>query len=192
MLTVVDKLQHTDGEPGDFDLTTPQKARLLRLAMEVPDSVSEGTDQRSDLLYDFLKCPLPQEESLANFIPAPVKGFLETTGSFRGAPMADLLADPTTQVSIIERIKEYAKQSGMSVKSEGQTDVLLSVYYAAIAHALLFHDKKLSEHSYGHLISAFQALAEKEWVSLVLRQLFSKAHEHCRAIEQEGEKVSLQ
>ena len=152
------------GEQDKFELSSKQKTQLLNLGLKTAPADIEGQESREDLLYDVLRHPLPLDVSKINLLPPPLRGLSRRVRSITGAPLSELLTDSNTDIAALEKIKEYTKQSGKSTKSEGQMDVLFAIYYAAIASGLLFHDRKITEHSYDHLANAFESLAEKNWI----------------------------
>jgi len=91
-----------------------------------------------------------------------------------------LVQNPQTDISAIQRIKNFAKESGAAATSKVEGDVLLVLYYAAIASALLLHGMKITKHSWADLAQFFRSLAKKEWVLPELKAFFLKAHEHCK------------
>jgi len=83
---------------------------------------------------------------------------------------------------VLEKIKQYAKESGTSTNSEDEKDVFLAVYYAAIASALVFHNEKITRHSYKGLERFFSSFTDKGWVLKEIKELFHGAQKHCRRI----------
>ncbi|MHC4566681.1 MAG: hypothetical protein ACYTE3_13095 [Planctomycetota bacterium] len=163
-------------EPEEIKLSTEQKTELLHIGLE---AAAGGTQDKADLLYDILSNPLPLDASAVNMLPAPLRGLSRRVRSVAGAPIVELLKSPDTSMSTIETIKEYAKRSGKSAGSEYLTEVFLSIYYAAIACGLMFHGRKITEHSWDHLVEAFRSLAEKDWVQEELVNLLKRAQEYC-------------
>ena len=172
----------------DLELTPKQKTKLLALGIETPGSLADVNEQKADLLYDVLEGSLPPEVSIEDSIPVPLKGLWQKVSRATSVSIRELLTKPTTNISVINKIKEYAKQLGRSTESEDENDVFLTVYYAAIAYGMVTQDKKITEHSYEHLVEAFDTLIQKDWVSQELRDLFAKAYESCK-IEKQNNKV---
>lgn len=90
------------------------------------------------------------------------------------------MKNPERGISVIKEIKDYAKQSGASAKSEIESDIFLVIYYGTIANALLFHDQKITQHSYKDLEQFFCSFAKKDWILDELTELFKKAQEYCQ------------
>jgi len=168
-------------EREEIELSAEQKTELLNLGLEVAAEDQGATEYKADLLYDILNYPLPVDGPAVNMLPAPLRGLSRNVRSIAGAPIIELLTSSETSVSTIEAIKEYAKQSGKSAEPEDRADVFLAVYYGAIASGLVFHGNKITEHSYEHMVEAFGALAERDWMADDLTELLTKAQKHCQA-----------
>jgi len=163
-------------ESKDIELNAEQKTALLHLGLEA--DTAEPVD-KADMLYDILNSPLPLDGPAAEMLPVPLRNLSRRVRSIAGAPITELLTSSKTSISTIETIKVYAKNSGKSAEPEDLTEVWLSVYYAAIASALIFHDRKITEHSWDHLSEAFLSLSEKDWMQKELTELLKRAETHC-------------
>lgn len=171
-----------DNESQDFDLTHSQKSRLLSLGLRSkPDKL--GTDkeeQKADMLYDVLSRTLPADPSVVNSLPPVVKGLSSRLRSLAGQPIGELLQDPATDITTIKKIKQYAKDSGTSSSSEAENDVFMAVYCAAIGSALVFHNEKITQHSYQDLEQFFLSFTRKDWILEEIAELLKKAQEYCQ------------
>jgi len=94
-----------------------------------------------------------------------------------GKPLRKVLLDEETDLRIIEKIKEYGKK--LAVREEPERSAGIAVYYAAIASALVFHEKKITRHSYRYLRDSFEVL-DKNWMPGDLARHITKAHRVCR------------
>jgi len=54
------------------------------------------------------------------------------------------------------------------------------IYYASIAGALVFHQEKITQHSYGKLQEAYADLEQKKWIPSDLKDLFKREKAVCR------------
>ena len=176
-----------DKESKDIELTGEQKTRLLSLGLESEPN-EDGTDideKKADLLYDVLSHPMPVDTSVVNSLPTALRGLCKRLSSVAGEHLGDLLQNPERGISVIKEIKEYAKQSGTSAKSEIESDIFLVIYYGTIANALLFHNQKITQHSYNDLEQFFCSFAKKDWILDELTELFKKAQEYCQEKSEE-------
>ena len=135
-----------DKESKDIELTREQKTRLLSLGLdsEPPEDDTDMEEKKADLLYEVLSHPMPVNTSVANSLPTALRGLCKRLHSIAGEPLGGLLQNPERGISIIKEVKEYAKQSGTSAKSEIESDIFLVIYYGTIANALLFHNQKIT------------------------------------------------
>ena len=171
-----------DKESKDIELTGEQKTRLLSLGLE-SEPAEDSTDideKKADLLYDVLSHPMPVDKSVVNSLPTALRGLCQRLHAVAGEPLGDLLQNPDRNISVIKEIKECAKQSGTSAKSEIESDIFLVIYYAGIANALLFHNQKITQHSYKDLEQFLCSFTKKDWVLEELTDLFTKAQEYCQ------------
>ena len=175
-----------DNESQKLDLSRHQKSRLLSLGLgSKPRELStDKVEQKSDMLYDVLARTLPVDPSVVNSLPDVVRGLSSGLQSLAGLPIGDLLQDPTTDITTISRIKQYAKESGTSSDSDNENDVFLVVYYAAIASALLYHNEKITKHSYKELERFFYSFTKEDWMLDELIGLFKKGQKYCQYNQQ--------
>jgi len=148
-----------------------------------------GKASNSSVVYDDISlkalCNLYLDPSVVDSLPDVVKGLSSGLQSLAGLPTGELLQDPTTEIATIKKIKQYARESGTSEDCEDKNDVFLVVYYAAIASAMVFNHKKITQHSYKDLEKFFYSFTEKDWVLDELTELFTKAQERYREKSEE-------
>lgn len=173
-----------DNESQDFSLTQEQKSRLLSLGLNSGshEMDKDEAEQKTDILYEILYSSLPVDPSVVNSLPPVVKGLSSKLRSLAGHTIGELLQNPKTDISTLRKIKNYAKDSGTSSNSEVENDVFLVVYYAAIASAVVFNHKKITQHSYKDLEQYFSSFTQKDWVLDEIKGLFHGAQKHCRRI----------
>ena len=174
-----------DKEPENLDLTSNQKTRLLSLgrSSKASETSVDLKEKKADLLYDILTRTLPVDQSIVDSLPPVLRGLTSKLSSVAGEPLGKLLKNPKTHISVIKKIKFYAKESGASSKSKAESDIFLAIYYAAIASALLFHNKTITQHLHEDLEQFFLSFTKKSWIPEDLKILFKKANEHCQKTE---------
>ena len=170
-----------DDALNEVELTAKQNERLLGLAMsaEASEAGGDSGEKKADALYDILENPLPVDKLILDSLPVVMRGLCRKLRSVAGEAMGELLRNPQTDISTIRGIKEYAKQSGTQARCETEGDAFLAIYYSAIASALVFHDEKITEHSYEDLEQFFSSFAERAWIPEELTGLFTKAGKYC-------------
>ena len=169
-------------QPHDLNLSDRQKTRLLSIALNTDDQETSpsGEEKRGDLLCDILRRPLPNRGfGFDGRSPGTCTSDL-TLPSVCGPPIRELLGASDTDVSVLRRIKEYAKKAGAHVESEVEKDVFLAVYFAAIAAALAFRGERITEHADENLAHFFADFAVAGWMTTDLAGLFDRAVPCCQ------------
>ena len=163
------------------NLTAQQKADLCHLGMsdeEKADGV-ETEENRAHLLLDVLAAKLPMDPKILSSLPT----FLRTVGqdlrSVAGETLDNMLQDKQIGLPAIQKIRDYAKIIGKMSDAKYNHDVALAVYYAAIAHALIHHKKKITKYSYKELQISYAQLTTQDWIPQNLIQLFARAMKYC-------------
>jgi hypothetical protein len=103
-----------------------------------------------------------------------------------GEPIRGLLNNPQTPITLIQKLKDYSKSLSETAKTESETDAALVLYYASIAHGILYHDAKITRFSYPNLIQSFISLTEKKWIDADCQSLFSRVIEKCNQKDHES------
>jgi hypothetical protein len=152
-------------EETTYGLSPDRPAKLLALGLESKEDPDEIEEERTvaDMLDEMLSNKLPGEEVL-------------------GADKAigNLFLDPKSDLAVIKTLKEYGKELVRCADSEIQKAVATTIYYAAIASALVFHRTKVTQHSYGKLQKAYEDLEQKKWIPSDLKDLLKKAKAACQ------------
>ncbi|MBP7051537.1 MAG: hypothetical protein KBE65_11025 [Phycisphaerae bacterium] len=177
-----------DGQNDNKELNDRQKTRLLSLGLgaDQPAAMSNGDEQRGDLLCDILRRPLPPDGQGEGLSPGGGGPPCLAFRSVAGPPLRELLLDPKTNVTVLRRTKEYAKAMGQKAGTEAEKDVFLAIYLAAIAAAGLFHSDRITEHSDADLARFFEFFARRPWMPTDLFGLFRKAISSCQEAKASG------
>jgi hypothetical protein len=149
----------------------PKKmARLLAFGTATgPAEDSRHPDEvTQELLRDRLAEPITLGKGVADSLPVIL-----------GRPLGEVLLDPETEVGVLDKIKDYGKGLPLGRKNGPEHAASIAIYYASIAGALVFHDRKITGHSYDSLEKSFAVLIEKQWLPPDLARLFSKARKLC-------------
>lgn len=164
-------------ETTTFDLGSEKVARLLRIGAEShrPNTKPSELHRKAELLRDRLA------ETVSLYDPHPAD--LSTTQTRMSHKLADLagepigrqLLDPAIDLAVIRRIKNHGRKLAESARSKPQRRVASTIYYAAIAAALLFHGTRITSHSYADLGKSLRRLMDETWISPSLTELFRKA-----------------
>jgi hypothetical protein len=170
-------------ESTTFGLSPEKLARLLNIGSDASQAEDKvGPEQKkAELLHDWLAATLPADAALVESLPKIVGRLCRRLLPLVGEPFGNLLQNPKTDVAVIKKIKDYSKKMVASARSETEHDAATAIYYAAIASALVFHDKRITKFSYQSLKNSFSTLVESSWLTSEITDLFRKA---CRLWEQ--------
>jgi hypothetical protein len=165
-----------------FGLTIGQLADLFTLGIEEVNSVEDISDNEAltALLRDQLATPLPKDSLLFDSLLTMLGRLGCDLRALAGRSLRDVLLKPGSDIGLLQAIKDYSKKLSCSLASESETAIAITIYYAALASSLLYHDKKITQYSYDSLDESFARLSEKEWMVPELARLFSRARKICR------------
>ncbi len=166
-------------ESEHLRLDDGQKSRLLGSALDAnrPVPPPDENEQRGDLLCDLLRRPLPVHEAACNPSVSAANSPHGGLRSVFGPPIRELLLDPTTNVAVLKKVKEYAKSRGRDAGSDVEKDVFLALYFAAIAAAAAFHRERITEHSDLDVARFLESFAQAAWMPADLARLLRRAKE---------------
>ena len=153
----------------------PQRlAELLNIGSDLDQDF--GTEhKKEELLHDWLADSLPLDKALAQSLPEIVSRLCRDLQPISGNAFGKILLDPKSDIDAIEKIRHYSKKMAETAKSGPEHDAATTIYYAAIANAMVFHDKRITKFSYESLEKSFTTLTAHQWLTPDLSELFSKA-----------------
>lgn len=163
-------------------LTSDQLARLWSLGSDCGRDLpgADADQKRRDVLLDYLASSLPPDPALIEILPRILGHLCQQLRPFSGESLQALLLDPRTDVAVLERIKDRAKELGDVAADGAQRESALALYFAAIAGALLHHGTKISQQSRAHLEQSFRTLSRQPWMPSDLADLFTKTIPCCK------------
>jgi len=166
-----------EDESRSAGLTSDQLARLWSIGSDCGQEhrTADTDQQRRDLLLDHLASSLPPDRALLELLPKVLGHLCQQLRPFSGESLHTLLLDPKVDVLVLERIKDHAKELGTIATSELEREVALTLYFASIAAALLYHGTKISQHPWKHLEQSFRTLKSRPWIPADLVRLFTAA-----------------
>jgi hypothetical protein len=136
-------------------------------------------EAREDQLSKRLVRSLPLTETQANDLAA-IAGEFRQRLPLQGRALLEVILDEETELEVFVKIKEYGKALSTATESEVDRDVGLTIYYAAIASAILYSDQAITSYSFGAIADAFGTLIDKPWMYPKLAWHFAKAGNVCR------------
>ena len=165
---------------------SPEKlARLLGIALDFDSE--EGNDvspkTTAELLNARLEGMLPLDTTVVEELPAILGRLHKDLMPHGEKTLGEALIDSQSNLGTIKKIRRYAKKMASRKGTGTERAVAVAIYYAAIANALLFHNVKITTHSYELLKASFNKLIGKPWMSAELARLFAEACKLCRKRE---------
>lgn len=166
-----------------FSLTPGQLARLLALGAEEPmPGGKRGSDtQLAALLRDRLVCPLTFEREAIDALPPALGAMCRELAALANRSLGEVLLDSRSELNVLEAVKEYGKRLAARPKDGREHTAALAIYYAAVAGALVFHNRRITRHTCESLSRAFGTLAGRSWVPQDLAALFAEVQRVCQA-----------
>ncbi len=123
---------------------------------------------------------IPKESSIVDSILIYLRESKVFGETLIGLSLWDILSDPQTTLELLQTIKNYSKKIYQSTYSKGENSIALAIYYAAIASGIVYHNTKITEHSYQILRDAFSNLSKQPWITAEIEQLFFQANDICQ------------
>jgi hypothetical protein len=164
-----------------FGLTPGKVSDLLRVCADSSDDADMGTKQEKiELLLDRLSETLLAGSSENNPLSEKLTKLCHISGITAGESIRNLLINPETDLDLIKKIKDDNKNLSQDAKSAVIRDTANAIYYAAIAHALIYQDLKITKFSYEELEKALSFFIQADWISTDLLKLFNCAVIYCQ------------
>jgi len=166
-------------ETSTFGLSSMKLVNLLKIAEETGLDQKKVDQQRvkTELLYDYLAHTLEVYRYAGEELPTKQSQLRNTINILSGESIGNLLQDHETEIGLIRMIKDYSSTLSKRAKSKTEHQVANTIYYAAIASALLFHGRRITRYKYENLEKSFSKLASEKWITKKLADLFVKAAE---------------
>jgi hypothetical protein len=159
-----------------------QLRRLLNIGrdMKKPNGRIDDNQHKTEMLYSSLSQTLPLDKSQIDMLPSTLSQLCHSIGLLAGETITELLSNPSTDISSIERIKHYSKKLSAQAESKAEHEVATAIYYASIAHALVYHSERITRFSYEKLEASFTRLVKEKWIPKNLTILFKIASKYCK------------
>jgi hypothetical protein len=164
----------------------PKKlANLLGITFDSEkEDKPDSKETIAQMLEARLASPLLPDTTMLQSVRSETSQRDEDVELYSGVPLGDVLTASNSDFAIVKEIRRYAKRMTRGKDSQAE-HVAVTIYFAAIANALLFHQAKITSYSYESLEISFNKLIKKSWMPQGLRQLFVDAAEACRNKTQE-------
>lgn len=166
-----------------YGLTLDQMANLFSMGREAPNPGDEkkGKQEMASLLREQLTCSLPRGTLFCDVLVMMMGQQGYETHSLTGKALGDVLLSDQTSITLLRAIKECAKRLSTTLDSPAEAALATTLYFAAVASALVWHDSRITQSSYEKLDESFGLLIEKPWMAEELVELFSRAKGICQS-----------
>ena len=171
-------------ESSTFGLNREKLSKLWKMGDDIihDEEEAEETDaetRKAELLQDRLAESVPLNAGMRDMLPDVFNVVCENLRPFADCSFGDLLADPQTDLSMLESIKDLHKEQAQSATSDLAREMASIIYYMAIASALVHHHSRITKFSYEDLAQTFVELSERKWLLPDIVSLFRRAYDHC-------------
>jgi hypothetical protein len=173
---------HVDKEPTTFSLNPEKLAHLFAVGSDV-DKANEKMDtnqQKAMLLVNRLQEGLQVDPSTIDLLPEALGQHRDTIGKLTSESIGKLLKNTKTDITLLKKVKNYAKKLSRSANSEAEYETANVIYYAAIASSMIFHGRRITRFSYSDLGHSFDLLTELKWIPQDIFNLFKSASQQCK------------
>ena len=165
------------------DATSRDLANLFLLGKREGSQDSELIELTAgSVLHEMLESPLSADAAFSGSVPAVLGRPCEELQPHEGRVLVDVLLDKAVELAVTKTLKDYARKLGHAGMPETTERATKTIYYAAIASALVFHQTKITQLSYEALDQGFALFEAKPWVIPEFKELFSRARDICQTV----------
>ena len=143
------------------------------------DNFCESTDMRSFMEACLMK-PLCRSHSLMGPLLGSLEGLDCDFHALCDKTLCEIFLDTETSIDVVKKVRTYGKSLAFTMISEAESAIGTTLYHAAIASALVFHDTMITSSTPAKIARGFTVLIAKEWMLPEISELFLKARENCQ------------
>jgi hypothetical protein len=140
---------------------------------------ADAAEVKRELLELQLARSLPPDKTQIEQLPDGLGHLCQVMGAGAGDVIGEILQNPSSDLRTVRGIKRYAKRLAADAVSREEHDIAAAVYYAAIAHALVFRNQRITRFPLPTLAETYSRLSAETWVSQELVTLFQQARAQC-------------
>ena len=166
-----------------YGLDPEKVVELLNIGKDAGSAPLDINQHKSELIREKLNETIPIYFSTEKIPTKKLQRLRHTIAILSGEPIGKLLDQPQTDIKLIRMIKNYGRKLSSCSESEAEHHISNTIYYAAIAHALIYHNLKITNYSYQNLKNSYDHLSKENWIPRNLIKLFQKASEYCQKRE---------
>ena len=163
-----------------YGLKPEKVAELFNIAKDADSAPVDTNQDKSELIIEKLNETVPIFFSTEQNPTQKLHRLKHTIAVLSGEPIGKLLYDSKTDIKLIRMIKDYARKLTSKAESKVEHHVSNTIYFAAIAYALVYHNIKITSYSFEKLNIFFNQLSNENWIPETLCNLFTRANEYCK------------
>ena len=172
------------GEPTQPDFLPKDVAEILSWAVNEPESADAldpvfEDEERMNALHHLLQVPLYKETAVIETLPPVLAQICVGQSSPAGETIGQALQNPNAAFGRITQIKTYAKHLAKSACRGPEQEASNIVYHAAIASALVYHNRSITSCPSDKLKRGLEQLSGISWIGTSLASLFAQASRIC-------------
>jgi hypothetical protein len=168
-----------------FGLGPDKLAQLLDNTYTRGQNVSlrTGAEEKADALHACLSETWPNSSEPVSSLQDILKRLSQDLPPKQGECMGYLLCNPKTSIETLKSIKEASQHGMAETRSQVTYEILVVIYYSAIAAALVHSGQRITGYTRRELAQSLSSLIQRGWIPAKLIRLFEKARQIC--LEQE-------
>jgi len=161
-------------------ITRTMMQQLVKLIFEKDSGNPTGsTDQNSELFEEKMAAILPREFFGPNNIPDHLSVLCDISGISKTETLKSVIKNEKVELGLLVKMKDYFKDLSGKSTDEMEHQIYISIYYAVIASALLYHHERISSYSYEELAASFARLLKVDWLPEYILKLYRQAQTYC-------------
>jgi hypothetical protein len=168
-----------DEESTQLGFEPEKLAKLWDIDEDAVEGKIDAEEGNRDFFLRLLACSLPEKPCGSESLSDIIMRLCDDNDSTASESIDKQLSDPKAQISLIQRIKDYCKEASDNAHSRMEHEAAVAVYYLALSNALVFHNRKITSHSYDYLIESFSKLIDKKWIPHDKIKLYIEACDRC-------------
>jgi len=133
-------------------------------------------------IQSYLDDPLHGDSLLAHVLRSAME-LMGVSGSLAGRSVCEVLLDAQSPMALLGAVKLAGKQMSHTDLDETEHAVGVIVYHGALAAAMVYHNKKITQSGWKKIGQGFATLADKGWMPPHLSHLFRQAGDLCQQKE---------
>lgn len=164
-----------------------KRGNILRFINECVSDQIDTSNTDSDtamalLMEYYLEAAIVAQRSVADGLTSVLRHVYREVSSQAGRSVKNDLLDPGTSIEVLKEIKDYHQRIARAGagRSEAERRVATTVYFSAIASALVFHRQKMTSYSLEKLRQALHKLLDQVWIDPEIKDLLERA---CKVLD---------